>query len=203
MAKMFLVSHSTGGSTAVALLAGIPQILCPFLFDQFYWAKRMFWLGVSPEPLKRCDMVLVDGNYTSIKEAAEKLARSISYALSPEVRACALEVAEKLSLENFWQLLAWLANTPTDIESNTRLGCNITALAFVVLVPVNWTNGTLVKLKDVTFSDIYKLSISNVPPQIVEEVPDIESAGLNCYSATWIHKVFYYRVRRSNTPNNV
>ncbi|KAL8099516.1 hypothetical protein AgCh_031958 [Apium graveolens] len=59
----------------------------------------MFWLGVSPEPLKRCDMVLVDGNYTSIKEAAEKLARSISYALSPEVRACALEVAEKLSLE--------------------------------------------------------------------------------------------------------
>ncbi|KAL8088752.1 hypothetical protein AgCh_038511 [Apium graveolens] len=90
MAKIFLVSHSTSGSTAAALLAGIPQ---------FYWAKRMFWLGASPEPLKRCDMVPVDGNYTSIKEAAEKLARSISYALSPEVRACALEVAEKLSLE--------------------------------------------------------------------------------------------------------
>lgn len=44
-------------------------------------------------------MIPVDGNYTSIKEAAENLARSISYALSPEVRACALEVAEKLSLE--------------------------------------------------------------------------------------------------------
>lgn len=40
----------------------------------------------------------------------------------------------------------------------------ITALAFVVLVPVNWTNDTLVKLKGVTFSDIDKLSISNVPP---------------------------------------
>lgn len=59
----------------------------------------MFWLGVAPEPLKRNDMVPVDGDYTSIKEAAEKLARSISYALSPEVKTCALEVAEKLSLE--------------------------------------------------------------------------------------------------------
>lgn len=59
----------------------------------------MFWLGVSPEPLKRDDMVPIDGKYTTINEAAEKLARSISYALSPEVRACALEVAERLSLE--------------------------------------------------------------------------------------------------------
>ncbi|KAL8100838.1 CSC1-like protein At4g02900 isoform X1 [Apium graveolens] len=41
----------------------------------------------------------------------------------------------------------------------------ITALAFVVLVPVNWTNDTLAKLKDVTFNDIDKLSISNVPPR--------------------------------------
>ncbi|KAL1827383.1 hypothetical protein ACET3Z_005795 [Daucus carota] len=39
----------------------------------------------------------------------------------------------------------------------------ITALAFVVLVPVNWTNNTLEELKDVTFSDLDKLSISNIP----------------------------------------
>lgn len=39
----------------------------------------------------------------------------------------------------------------------------ITILAFVVLVPVNWTNNTLEELKDVTFSDLDKLSISNVP----------------------------------------
>ncbi|XP_074367414.1 uncharacterized protein LOC141707887 isoform X2 [Apium graveolens] len=93
-------------------------ILCPFLFDQFYWAKRMFWLGVSPEPLKRCDMVPVDGNYTSIKEAAEKLARSISYALSPEVRACALEVAEKLSLEE-WHISS-LSGHGINFIKNTR-----------------------------------------------------------------------------------
>lgn len=94
------IHHGGSGSTAAALLVGVPQILCPFLFDQFYWAERMFWLGVSPEPLKRDDMVPIDGKYTTINEAAEKLARSISYALSPEVRACALEVAERLSLED-------------------------------------------------------------------------------------------------------
>ncbi|KAL6978495.1 hypothetical protein U1Q18_020163 [Sarracenia purpurea var. burkii] len=40
----------------------------------------------------------------------------------------------------------------------------IAALAFVVLVPVNWTGETLENSKDLTFSDIDKLSISNVPP---------------------------------------
>ncbi|XP_057460956.1 CSC1-like protein At4g02900 [Actinidia eriantha] len=39
----------------------------------------------------------------------------------------------------------------------------ITALAFVVLVPVNWTGKTLESIKNLTFSNIDKLSISNVP----------------------------------------
>lgn len=39
----------------------------------------------------------------------------------------------------------------------------VTILAFAVLVPVNWTGGTLDNLGDkLTFSDIDKLSISNV-----------------------------------------
>jgi hypothetical protein len=38
----------------------------------------------------------------------------------------------------------------------------ITILAFAVLVPVNWTNGTLESMK-VVHSDIDKLSISNIP----------------------------------------
>lgn len=35
-------------------------------------------------------------------------------------------------------------------------------LAFAILVPVNWTNDTLEKSK-VNYSDIDKLSISNIP----------------------------------------
>ncbi|URE33682.1 hypothetical protein MUK42_13276 [Musa troglodytarum] len=39
----------------------------------------------------------------------------------------------------------------------------ITILAFSVLVPVNWTNGTLNDSNNLQYSDIDKLSISNVP----------------------------------------
>ncbi|PIA39261.1 hypothetical protein AQUCO_02600001v1 [Aquilegia coerulea] len=38
----------------------------------------------------------------------------------------------------------------------------ITVLAFAVLVPVNWTNETLENINDLQFSDIDKLSISNI-----------------------------------------
>lgn len=40
----------------------------------------------------------------------------------------------------------------------------ITFLAFAVLVPVNWTGDTLERVKGLTYSDIDKLSISNIPP---------------------------------------
>ncbi|KAG9149815.1 hypothetical protein Leryth_023640 [Lithospermum erythrorhizon] len=40
----------------------------------------------------------------------------------------------------------------------------IAFLAFVVLVPVNWTGKSLENIKDLTFSNIDKLSISNIPP---------------------------------------
>lgn len=36
-------------------------------------------------------------------------------------------------------------------------------LAFVVLVPINWTGKTLEHATNVSFSDIDKLSISNIP----------------------------------------
>ncbi|PIN03056.1 hypothetical protein CDL12_24424 [Handroanthus impetiginosus] len=39
----------------------------------------------------------------------------------------------------------------------------IAILAFAVLVPVNWTGETLQDIKDLTYSNIDKLSISNVP----------------------------------------
>lgn len=42
----------------------------------------------------------------------------------------------------------------------------VALLAWAVLVPVNWTNNTLVKAKatdNVDFSNIDKLSISNIP----------------------------------------
>ncbi|KAM3762498.1 hypothetical protein ACB098_01G350800 [Castanea mollissima] len=94
------IHHGGSGTTAAALHTGIPQVVCPFMLDQFYWAERMFWLGVAPEPLKR-DQLLPDKNDDmSIREAANVLSRAINDALSPKVKACARELAERISLEN-------------------------------------------------------------------------------------------------------
>ncbi|CAK9151193.1 unnamed protein product [Ilex paraguariensis] len=69
------------------------------MLDQFYWAERMFWLGVAPEPLKRNHLLPDKDDDIGIREATNMLARAIDYALSPEVKARASEIAERLSLE--------------------------------------------------------------------------------------------------------
>ncbi|KAK6141432.1 hypothetical protein DH2020_024837 [Rehmannia glutinosa] len=54
----------------------------------------------------------------------------------------------------------------------------IALLAFAVLVPVNWTGRTLASVKDLTFSDIDKLSISNVPPGSIRTSKDLNGVSV-------------------------
>ncbi|KAL0384544.1 UNVERIFIED_CONTAM: hypothetical protein Sradi_2848700 [Sesamum radiatum] len=106
----------SGGSTAAALHAGIPQVICPFILDQFYWAERMFWLGVAPEPLK-CSCLLPDKDDDScILEAANMLVGAINYALSPEVKLHAKQIANRISTE-VSSIIVWI----DDVTSQT--GC--------------------------------------------------------------------------------
>ena len=43
------VHHGGTGTTSGALIAGHPQVICPFMGDQLFWARRMEQLGVAPE----------------------------------------------------------------------------------------------------------------------------------------------------------
>lgn len=52
-AKLFprlaaVVHHGGAGTTAAALRAGVPQVLVPHIFDQFYYAHRLNVLGLAP-----------------------------------------------------------------------------------------------------------------------------------------------------------
>ncbi|XP_010454801.1 PREDICTED: sterol 3-beta-glucosyltransferase UGT80A2-like isoform X1 [Camelina sativa] len=94
------IHHGGSGSVAAALQAGLPQIICPFMLDQFYWAEKMYWLGVAPQPLKRNHLLLEKTNDENIKEAAQVVAEAIYDALSAKTRARAMEIAELLSLED-------------------------------------------------------------------------------------------------------
>jgi len=45
------VHHGGGGTTFAAIAASRPQVVCPFVIDQVFWADRMHDLGVSPAPI--------------------------------------------------------------------------------------------------------------------------------------------------------
>ncbi|MEU4160442.1 glycosyltransferase [Actinoplanes sp. NPDC026670] len=46
-----IVHHGGAGTTAAAIRAGRPQVVCPFVGDQPFWGRRMRQLGVAPDPL--------------------------------------------------------------------------------------------------------------------------------------------------------
>jgi sterol 3beta-glucosyltransferase len=46
-----IVHHGGAGTTAGALLAGRPQVICPFTGDQPFWSRRMRSIGVAPDPI--------------------------------------------------------------------------------------------------------------------------------------------------------
>jgi len=94
------IHHAGSGSTAAALLAGIPQVTCPFLLDQFYWSERLHWLGVAPEPLQRQNLVPDNDDALSNNNAADVLVGAIKSALSPEIKAQAARIADRLSFED-------------------------------------------------------------------------------------------------------
>ncbi len=52
--QMAAIVHHGGASTmANALRAGVPSIVIPFSWDQPFWGKRIFSMGIGPEPIPR------------------------------------------------------------------------------------------------------------------------------------------------------
>ena len=51
-----VVHHGGAGTTALALRAGLPQVVVPSALDQPFWAGRLHTLGVSPAPLPRREL---------------------------------------------------------------------------------------------------------------------------------------------------
>jgi vancomycin aglycone glucosyltransferase len=47
------IHHGGAGTTAAVARAGVPQIIVPHLFDQFFFAKRLLQRGVAPAALPR------------------------------------------------------------------------------------------------------------------------------------------------------
>ncbi len=84
-----VVHHGGSGTTAFGLRAGVPTLIVPFLFDQFYWGKRVATLGVGPKPIPFRRL------------SAERLASAITLAASdPSMRQQAAELGRKIQAED-------------------------------------------------------------------------------------------------------
>jgi sterol 3beta-glucosyltransferase len=84
-----IVHHGGAGTTGAALRAGKPQIVCPFVGDQFFWGHRVADLSAAPSPIPQA------------KLTAEKLADAIQSAvLDNNIRQRALSLGETIRAEN-------------------------------------------------------------------------------------------------------
>lgn len=84
-----VVHHGGAGTTACALRAGVPCVVVPSFFDQPFWARRVYELGVAPKPIPRRAL------------SAERLAAGIGAATSDYgMRARAAAIGARLRAED-------------------------------------------------------------------------------------------------------
>lgn len=82
------VHHGGAGTTAAAARAGLPQVVAPFVADQFFWAWRLKRLGLNPTLLDRKKMTAAD------------LALAIGLADSESARLTALRLGGLIRAED-------------------------------------------------------------------------------------------------------
>ncbi len=99
-----VVHHGGVGTTAAGLAAGIPSIVTPFFADQPFWGRRVYELGVGPQPIARRRLTV------------DNLAHAIERALADgEMRERAASLGERIRAEN------GIARAVAIIEESSRL----------------------------------------------------------------------------------
>ncbi len=84
-----IIHHGGAGTTGAALRAGKPQIICPFVGDQFFWGRRVAELNVATSPISQ------------IKLTAERLANAIKHAITnTSLQQRASSIGETIRAEN-------------------------------------------------------------------------------------------------------
>jgi sterol 3beta-glucosyltransferase len=84
-----VVHHGGSGTTGLGFRSGIPSIIVPFGFDQYYWGARAAEMGVGPKPVPYRHLT------------AERLASTIHVAVSDKgIRDRAADLGRRLIAEN-------------------------------------------------------------------------------------------------------
>lgn len=80
------VHHGGAGTTAAAIIAGVPSVVIPFFSDQRFWGGRVARLGLGPPPIQR-QRLTIDGLAAAIEIAASEPVRTRAALLGGRVAA--------------------------------------------------------------------------------------------------------------------
>jgi len=69
-----VVHHGGAGTTAAALRAGVPSIVVPFFFDQWFWGRCLQRQGLGPEPVSRRRLSI-----DSVTQALHQIETSVGF----------------------------------------------------------------------------------------------------------------------------
>jgi len=83
-----VVHHGGAGTTGTAFAAGRPQVVCPFVADQPFWARIAQERGVAPDPLPQRSLT------------SEALAERLVVAQGTDARAAATGVGDRIAAED-------------------------------------------------------------------------------------------------------
>ena len=84
-----IIHHGGSGTTAFGLRSGVPSCVVPFVFDQFYWGKRIAELGVGPQPIPYKQLTV------------ERLREPINIGVTDSgMQQKAIELGQKIRAEN-------------------------------------------------------------------------------------------------------
>ncbi|GAA4638777.1 glycosyltransferase [Actinoallomurus vinaceus] len=82
-----IVHHGGAGTTASALRAGVPSVICPFFVDQPFWGGRVHALGAGPRPIPIADLT-ADALATAVRQAVtDDVMKERAAALGGAIRA--------------------------------------------------------------------------------------------------------------------
>lgn len=84
-----VVHHGGAGTTAAALRAGKPSLICPFFGDQPFWGRRVHALGAGPLPIAQKDLAV-----DNLAAALQDLTTNADYRRNAEA------IGEKLRQED-------------------------------------------------------------------------------------------------------
>jgi sterol 3beta-glucosyltransferase len=80
-----VIHHGGAGTTAAGLLAGIPNVIIPFLGDQPFWGERVHAVRAAPKPILVKDLT-VEKLTWAIAEADNKAIRQQAQVLGQQIR---------------------------------------------------------------------------------------------------------------------